>query len=61
MAKDKDDSYKIWLERENFELPLSYHLFADAKKAPAALKLLDIFDLRVVETNHLPFFDLLPK
>ena len=55
------DIYKVWLERERFELPLFYDLFADAKKAPAALKLLDMFDLRVVETNHLPFFDLLPK
>jgi len=55
------DIYKVWLEREKFELPLFYHLFTDAKKAPAAVKLLDMFDLRVVETNHLPFFDLLPK
>ena len=60
MSKEKDP-FAVWIQRERFELPIFYHLFEDARKAPAALKLLAMFNLRVVELHYLPFFDLLSK
>ena len=59
MSKEKDP-FAVWIQRERFKLPMFYHLFEDAKKAPAALKLLAMFNLRVVELHYLPFFDLVP-
>jgi len=55
------DGKRIWGKRTPFSLPIFYHLMSDEKKIKNTTTLLEMFNLRIIEINSIPYFDLFSK
>jgi len=60
MSRDSLDK-RAWATRTPFMMPIFYHLFEDPKKVYKLFEMLEKYNLEVVESNKLPFFNLIIK